>query len=127
MKCIQSADAQDVVIRFIYTIRNRVSETVKIVEVKKMCVDEETKKMVVSFKNWYLFHATRINNILLGQQTPMNDYNDGLSRDGNYIIPLSESEKVVSEILMSLVEMRHLSLEQYHKMTERMRETKKVE
>lgn len=52
--------------------------------------------------DYYLFHYNRISNILLGLQTPYNDYNEGVSEAGNYRIPLSDYKVILNTVISSL-------------------------
>jgi hypothetical protein len=66
---------------------------------------------------YYLFHATRINNIIMGQQTPMNrERMDGTTDCGCYIVDINDNDEVVTEVIDSLLEMGHLDSDTHERL-----------
>ena len=64
--------------------------------------------------DYKLFHAKRIFDVVLGYQTPCNDYDCGKSTCGNFTI--RDNRGKLREVLCSMVEMKIISTDDVERM-----------
>ena len=71
-----------------------------------------------------LFHIARINDVLIGKQTPYNDHNEGISDCGNMLVELKEDK--LETIFGSLFEIGLISYEQKEKIRKAIKDEQEV-
>jgi len=81
-------------------------------------------EIIMETNAYKLFHIARINDVLIGKQTPYNDHNEGISDCGNMLVELKEDK--LETIFGSLFEIGLISYEQKEKIRKAIKDEQEV-